>query len=384
MTRVGGGWIERAETQAVCRMLTDAGYHALFVGGCVRNALLDHPVSDIDISTEARPERVVALAEAAGLKPVPTGIEHGTITVVADGLPHEVTTFRRDVETFGRRAVVAFTDRLEEDARRRDFTMNALYARPDGTVIDPLDQGRADLAARRVRFIDDPKDRIAEDFLRILRFFRFHAWFGDPAAGLDAEGLAACAELSDGLEGLSRERIGAEMTKLLSAPDPAPAVAAMAQSGCLIHAIHGADATALPVLVHLEQEAGLAPDPIRRLAVLGGQDVARRLRLSRQDARRLQVLRDGIGSGADAPELAYRHGADMALDVLLLRSALMGVPLPDGVRDALDLGAGARFPVTARDLMPAYQGAALGERLAELETRWIASGFRLTRQELLS
>lgn len=384
MTRVRGDWIARAETQAVCRMLTDAGYHALFVGGCVRNALLDHPVSDIDISTEARPERVIALAEAAGLKPVPTGIDHGTITVVAEGLPHEVTTFRRDVETFGRRAVVAFTDRLEEDARRRDFTMNALYARPDGTVIDPLDQGRADLAARCVRFIDDPMDRIGEDYLRILRFFRFHAWFGDPAAGLDPDGLAACAALSDGLETLSRERIGAEMKKLLSAPDPAPSVAAMGASGCLVHAVHGADAKALPVLIHLEQTAGLLPDAIRRLAALGGQDVADRLRLSRHDARRLQTLRDGIGSTEDAPELGYRHGADMALDILLLRSALIGAALPTGTMAAIERGTEARFPVTARDLMPAYQGAALGQRMASLESRWIASGFRLTREELLS
>ncbi|KGM89571.1 tRNA nucleotidyltransferase/poly(A) polymerase [Roseovarius mucosus DSM 17069] len=180
--KVSGAWIEAKATQAVCAMLTGAGYQALFVGGCVRNALLGAPVGDIDIATDARPEMVVELAEGAGLKPVPTGIEHGTITVVSGHIGHEVTTFRKDVQSFGRHAVVAFADDLHTDARRRDFTMNALYARPDGDVVDPLG-GLEDLRARRVRFIEDADQRIREDYLRILRFFRFHAWYGDPEGG---------------------------------------------------------------------------------------------------------------------------------------------------------------------------------------------------------
>ena len=207
MRRITENWIKDQAAQKVCAMLTDAGKQAWFVGGCVRNALLGAPVSDLDISTDARPEEVIALAAAAGLKPVPTGIDHGTVTVVVDRHPFEVTTFRRDVETDGRRAVVAFADTMEEDASRRDFTMNALYAAPDGTVVDPLG-GLPDLEARRVRFIGDPHDRIREDYLRILRFFRFHAWYGSD--GLDRDGYAACAELSDGLENLSKERVGQE------------------------------------------------------------------------------------------------------------------------------------------------------------------------------
>nr|WP_253913340.1 CCA tRNA nucleotidyltransferase [Pseudoruegeria sp. HB172150] len=362
--------------------MQDGGFRALFVGGCVRNALLEEPVGDIDISTDALPEKVTELAKVAGLKPVPTGIDHGTVTVVSSGMPHEVTTFRRDVETDGRRAVVAYTDRIEEDARRRDLTMNALYAEPDGTVVDPLG-GLDDLLARRVRFIEDPEARIREDYLRILRFFRFHAWYGDPEGGLDAEGLAACAALSEGLETLSKERVGHEMLKLLAAPDPAPAAAAMQQAGCLARALPGADTRALPILIAFEPQLHASPDPIRRLAALGGEDHAELLRLSKKDARRLEILQGAI-AGAEGPgELAYRQGAGVARDVLLLRAALLEQPLPPGVADDIETGAAASFPVKSGDLMPRYEGAALGAALKALEAEWIASGFRKTKQDLL-
>ena len=378
--KVSGKWLDRAATQAVCRMLTQADHKALFVGGCVRNALLGAKVADIDIATDALPETVIELAEKAGLKPVPTGMDHGTITVVSGGLPHEVTTFRKDVETFGRHATVAFSADVTEDARRRDFTMNALYARSDGTVIDPLG-GMDDLRARRVRFIESPQDRIREDYLRILRFFRFHAWYGQ--GGLDPDGLAACAELADGVESLSRERLGAETLKLLAAPDPAPAVAAMRTSGVLGRVLPGADDRFLAPLVHLEDSIGAAPDPVRRLAALGGEDAAERLRLSKAQARRLARLGDGMGSAAPAAELGYRDGAEVGRDIVLLRAALAGQPVAQDALDDLALGAGARFPVTAADLMPEWQGPALGRRLDELERRWIASRFAPGRDDLL-
>lgn len=383
MTRVNGPWIDRPETQAVCRALTDAGYQALFVGGCVRNTLLGEPVSDIDISTNALPEIVSDLAETAGLKAVPTGIDHGTITVVSGGLPHEVTTFRHDVETDGRRAVVAYTDKVEEDARRRDFTMNALYARSDGTLIDPLG-GLPDLRARRVFFIEDASARIREDYLRILRFFRFHAWYGDPQAGIDPDGLAACAALSEGLETLSKERVGAEVRKLLGAPDPAPAVASMQAAGCLARVLPGADGRGLPMLIELEAANGALPDPIRRLAVMGGHDHGDYLRLSRADARRLGVILDGVDNVKGPAELAYRYGPEPAHDILMVRAALLETPLPTGFEAAIEDGAKAVFPVTSRDLVSAVSGAALGRRLKELEAKWIASGFALTRKELLA
>ena len=382
MIRVTGAWFFADHTQAVCAMLAEAGHRALFVGGCVRNALLGAPVTDIDIATDARPERVMDLAEAAGLKAVPTGFEHGTITVIAGHLPHEVTTFRRDVETFGRHAVVAFAETEVEDAHRRDFTMNALYATPEGAVIDPLG-GLPDLIARRVRFIDDAEARIREDYLRILRFFRFHAWYGDPAAGLDAEGLAACAEHAEGIEKLSRERVGAEVKKLLAAPDPGQSVAAMAQSGVLARTLPGAEARLLPVLVHLESEWVCTPDPIRRLAALTGDAAAEGLRLSKAEARRLGHLREGMSSAEAPAALGYRYGAEVAFDAALLRAAALQSPLADDLRAEIARGAAARFPVSAADLMPALSGPELGARLKDLEGRWIASDFTLTREDLL-
>lgn len=381
--KVSGDWITRPASQAVCTMLTAAGHQALFVGGCVRNALLNEPVGDIDIATDARPDKVMELAEKTGFKPVPTGLDHGTVTVVADHIPHEITTFRRDVETHGRHATVAFSTDVIEDARRRDFTMNALYAMADGTVIDPLD-GVRDLTARRVRFIDDAGQRIREDYLRILRFFRFHAWYGDPVAGLDAEGLAAVAAHVEGLSGLSRERVGAEIMKLLAAPDPAPSVAAMRAAGVLQRVLPGADDRMLMVLIHMEILLNAEPDPLRRLACLGGDDPFELLRLSKSGARQLELLRSEVGLPRQPAELGYRLGATVGRDVLLLRAAMFEAPPTQGNLADLTRGAVAVFPVRAMDLMPDYDGPALGARLKELEQYWIDADFTPTKAELLA
>ena len=376
--RIGGDWLDHPGTQALMRALESAGHTALLVGGCVRNALLGEPVSDIDIATDATPETVSNIAEKAGFKPVPTGIDHGTVTVIADGKPHEVTTFRRDVETDGRRAVVAFSTDIAEDAQRRDFTMNALYADRRGTVIDPLN-GLPDLQARRVRFVGDPETRIREDYLRILRFFRFHAAYGDPDGGIDPEGLAACAAFSAGIETISRERIYAELKKLLSARDPAPAVAAMSQAGVLACVLPGADPRALAPLVHLD--AAEPPRWLRRLAVLGGDTTD--LRLSRAEARDLAALRDAVGSTDTPAALGWRLGKVLGSDALLARAASLGMPPLAEAEAEVQRGANARFPVTAADLMPALQGQALGARLKQLETRWLASDLTLGKDELL-
>jgi poly(A) polymerase len=376
--KIAGAWLDNAKTQAVCRVLSDARFQALFVGGCVRNALIGAEVNDIDIATDATPETVTKLANDAKIRVIPTGIEHGTVTLILGGIAHEVTTFRRDVTTDGRHATVAFSRSVEEDARRRDFTMNALYAQADGSVVDPLN-GLPDLIARHVRFVGQPAQRITEDYLRILRFFRFTAWYGDPGRGIDAAGLAACAAHLDGLPSLSRERVGSEMRKLLAAPDPAPAIASMAQAGVLGAVLPGANPAALPILVHLG-----GTDWMTRLAILGGEDAAENLRLSRLETSQLRLIRDEIGSLRGASELGYRFGTQATKSIILGRAALFEAPPPAGWQGAATEGAAARFPVSGTDLMPDLQGAALGEKLRALEQRWIASGFVLSRAELLA
>lgn len=380
MTRLQAAWLRDPGCVAIMQALSKAGFQTLYVGGCVRNALMGLDVADIDMATAARPERTIACAERSGIAFHPTGIDHGTVTLVAEGRSVEVTTFRRDVQTDGRHAVVAFANEVSDDAGRRDFTMNALYADRDGSVVDPLG-GLPDLRARRVRFVGDPETRIAEDHLRILRFFRFHAHYGDPAEGLDADGLAACAGAVDRLPTLSAERIGHEMRKLLAARDPSPSVAAMARIGALAQVLPGADPTALSVLISLEGD--LLPDPLRRLAVLGAPDTASMLRLSRADAAHLQILRTAALSGESAATLAWRHGANAARDGLLVRAALTAEP-PQDMAAELARGAAARFPIRAADLMPTLQGAALGRRLRALETAWLASDMTLDRDALLS
>lgn len=377
MTRISAQWLRDDASQKVCRLLTDAGHQVWFVGGCVRNELLGEPVSDLDLSTDAVPQRVMQLAKSKGLHAIPTGIDHGTVTLVVDDVPFEITTFRRDVATDGRRASVAYSDNITDDACRRDFTMNALYAAPDGEVADPLG-GLPDLYAKRIRFIQDADRRIKEDYLRILRFFRFYAWYGDVSEGPDAEGLAACAQNIEGLHTLSVERVTAEMLKLLAAPDPAPALAAMAATGALAQVLPGADDGSLAILVHLEGSLGVAADPLRRLAAIGGTP-SEALRLSKAQAGDLA----NITSGLSAIEAGYRHGARVGRDVLLVQSASLGQPVDGAALAPIKDASQQAFPLKAADFMPALSGPALGAALKEAEARWISSGFTLTKADLL-
>ncbi|WP_395003120.1 CCA tRNA nucleotidyltransferase [Cypionkella sp.] len=379
--KISGDWISQPGTQALCATLTAAGYRALFVGGCVRNALMARAVTDIDIATDALPEIVTKIAETAGFRVVPTGIEHGTVTVIAQGVAHEVTTFRRDIATDGRHATVTFATDIAQDAARRDFTMNALYAQADGSIIDPLG-GLADLQARHLRFVGEASARIREDYLRILRFFRFYAIYGDSSRGIDPEGLAACAENLEGLADLSRERVGAEMRKLLAAANPAPAIASMAQAGVLAQILPGASPRALAPLMHLE--AGLAPDWQARLAVIGGENLTEALRLSKAETVTIMRIRDEIGSTVTPAALGWKFGAQVAQAVVLARAAMLEAPLPIGWQSEITRGVNAALPVTAADLMPALQGTDLGKRLREIEARWLASNLYLGKAALLA
>jgi len=300
-------WMSDRSVRRLLGALAKGGIAARFVGGCVRNTVLGRPVDDIDIAVDKPPETVMRALEAADLKVVPTGLRHGTVTAIVEGRPFELTTLRRDLETDGRRAVVAFTDDWRADAERRDFTFNALYADPDGTIWDPFD-GRADLLAGRVRFIGDPDQRIAEDRLRVLRFFRFHAWFGKPP--LDSAGFDACRRNAGTLSALSAERVAKELLRLLAAPAPADALAAMAEAGALDHWLPEYAGTArLKALVAREETA----DPLRRLAAIvspsAATAVAKRLKLSTQDSLRLQLMLEPAVAGEETADPLRRLAA---------------------------------------------------------------------------
>ena len=381
--RLQADWLGSAHLRDVIDALVGAGDGtAFFVGGCVRNTLLGQPVADIDITTPIDPAEVTRRLEAAGLKVVPTGIGHGTVTAVSGGEGFEITTFRADVTTDGRRATVRFSTDIAEDAARRDFTMNAIYADAAGEIIDPL-EGLPDILARRVRFIGDPHDRIREDYLRILRFFRFTAWYGHD--GIEAGGLAACAELADGIDGLARERIGAEMKKLLAAPDPASAVAAMAASGVLARCLPGASPTLLAPLVHLEGEAAVAADWMARLAALGGETPETALRLSRVEAKGLTDIRTLLAAPTPVAVAAHCSGARTARALALLRAASGDTSGLAKLNDEIARGIAAKFPLRAADLVAAgmQPGPELGTALEAARTRWLNSNFSLDRMKLL-
>jgi poly(A) polymerase len=366
-------WTQRADLAALIAALDpDRQGLCRYVGGAVRDTLLGLPVADIDIATQLLPGDVLARLKATGIKAVPTGIAHGTITAVIAGGPAEITTLRRDVSTDGRHATVAFSSDWQEDAARRDFTINALYADPRDLAVHDYFGGLADLAARRLRFIGAAEARITEDYLRILRYFRFQARFGSLPA--DAEAEAACARLAPGMKGLSRERIGWELLNLLGLPDPAATAQRMAHLGVLAQVLPEADPSALPALITAEQRAHAAPDALRRLAAMLPPDpelaglIGARLRLSIAQRKRLALAAVRAAPNEDARALAYRVGREAATDRLLIAGGdlapLMGWEVP-------------RFPLKGGAIV--VRGVSAGPDVARIlravENRWVAEGF---------
>lgn len=372
-------WLQNPDTIAVMKALQAKNNKVFFVGGCVRNGLLGVSTADIDISTDARPEQIIALAKIAGLKFIPTGIDHGTVTVVVNSNSFEVTCFRKDIETDGRHAVVAFTDDIYDDAKRRDFTMNAIYALTDGTIVDPLN-GLIDLKKRHVRFIENATNRITEDYLRILRFFRFTAQYGDPALGIDADGLAACAAGVDGISLLPKERIGNEMRKILGSKNPSLVLAAMDISGILAKVLTGASAKYMAILVHLEQADQI--NWLTRLVVLGGSNQTAALRLTNAEARELRHTLKAIELGYKPTAIAFEFGKNIAISTSLALAALTETKPPINLEAQITQGTSAIFPITAKDL-GGLHGKQLGETLKKLQKLWVASDFTLKKQDLL-
>lgn len=380
----------QGEAAPLLKHLDSNGEEARIVGGAVRNVLLRLPVHEVDIATTALPEEVVRRVEAAGWKAVPTGIEHGTVTVLVGGKPFEVTTLRRDVETYGRKAKVVFGRDWVADATRRDFTINALSLSADGQLHDYVD-GLADLAAHRVRFIGDPAQRITEDYLRILRFFRFHAWYG--AGTPDPEGLHACIRGRAGIDSLSRERVRTEMLKLLLAPHATPTLALMTETGLLDNVLGGVALLAsFENMVKVEATAGVEADPVRRLGALSvwvaedGERLAQRLRLSNADAERLTALErwwrvsSELG-GTSARALLYRLGPQHFIDQVLVAWSRSAASAGDRAWRALAelprIWNAPEFPLRAADFMARgfAAGPALGAAMRAAEQAWIAADF---------
>ena len=399
-------WIRAPATRAVIEALTVEGADVRFVGGCVRDALLGRESADIDIGTPDPPERVLALLESAGIetRTVPRGIEHGTVTALAGGERYEITTLRRDERTDGRHAEVAFTDDWQEDAARRDFTINAMSAAPDGTLYDYFG-GQADLEAGHVRFLGDPATRIAEDHLRLLRFFRFHAWYGRGEPDDDA--LAACKDAAHTIPSLSGERVQAEMMKLLAAPDPVPAIGTMREIGVLselLPEVQGSEYLAR--LVAIENDHAEA-DPVRRLSSLvvdtryGASDFAalsalvNRWRLSGDDGARLAALTDlpaALNVDLDARNLRamlYRLGSDRVRDLMLMTWTVQGEAGSETTRRAMMETARAwqepPFPLTGTDVLAhgVDAGPEVGQLLKAVEEWWIEHDFAPDRTALL-
>jgi poly(A) polymerase len=395
-------WLFDPGLQKLLGVLSQGREEARVAGGAVRNALLGEPVTDIDIATTTAPEETTRRAEAAGFKVKPTGIEHGTVTVIIGRHPYEVTTLRADVETHGRHAKVAFGRDWETDAARRDFTINALYASADGTVVDFVG-GLADLESRTIRFIDDADKRIREDFLRILRFFRFFAWYGSGRP--DAEGLKACARLKDGVKALSAERVWAELKKLLSAPDPSRALLWLRQTGVLSVVLPESEKwgiDAIHCLVKTEKDLGWQPDVLLRLEAIIPPNLERigtmaaRLKLSNAQTERLSAwaATSAVAASVSDNELAkalYRGERQGLEDRLRLSLAWARDRAPsDAAAMAEAVGYGRlltfvkdwrtpEFPLRGKDLLDlgATSGPSLGALLKELENDWIESGFRL-------
>jgi poly(A) polymerase len=373
-----------------------AGGEARMVGGAVRNALLGEPVHEVDIATTLAPEATMRSAQAAGLKAHPTGIDHGTVTIVSGNNAFEVTTLRHDVETHGRHATVAFTDDWQADAARRDFTMNALYASLDGEIFDPLG-GIGDALCRNVRFAGDAETRIREDFLRVLRFFRFHAQYGDGA--LDEAGLAACTRLKDGLNKLSRERVGQEMKKLLLAKGAAQAAGLMNGAG-VSQVLFGRDLddAVLERLAAIDAANALSPDYPLRLAgclAMSADELGESLRLSNAEVRAIAALREAMPPSPALREnerkvVLYHTGAETFTRAARLAWAHSNAPAGDaawlGRLTLLEEWPLPALPVTGSDLIAAglEPGPELGATLRRLEDWWVAGGFVATREELLA
>lgn len=376
-------WLRNPSAQKLSKLYKNFGYQVLFVGGCVRNTILKKPVTDIDLATDAQPEEIIKIAKENNIRFVPTGLVHGTITLIIDNTHYQITTFRTDFDHDGRYAKVEFTESLLLDASRRDLTINALYCNHVGEVIDPLN-GLDDIKKQKIKFIGNPNERIKEDNLRILRFFRFQAIYGNKNLEIDSIALEACHNHKSKLAALSKERITSELRKILSAPNPLEVIIKMNETGVLNELFQKVSIDSLGAYLKTEEKFKININWLGRLLSLQVTQEEERLKLTRCEFKFLKQTKSAIENQIHVLEFSYYNGVENGKIYAILQNFRHNIILSKNLLNQINSLATKKFPITAKDLMPEINGKKLGEALRSLEDRWIKSNFTLSKKELLA
>ena len=376
-------WLRNPSAQKLSKLYKSFGYQVLFVGGCVRNTILKMPVTDIDLATDAQPEEIIKIAKENNIRFVPTGLAHGTITLIIDNKNYQITTFRTDFDHDGRYAKVEFTESLLLDASRRDLTINALYCNHVGEVIDPLN-GLDDIKKQKIKFIGNPNERIKEDNLRILRFFRFQAIYGNKNLEIDSIALEACHNHKSKLAALSKERITGELRKILSAPNPLEVIIKMNETGVLNELFQNVSIDSLEAYLKTEEKFKININWLGRLLSLQVTQEEESLKLTRCEFKFLKQTKSAIENQIHVLEFSYYNGVENGKIYSILQNFRHNIILSKNLLNQINSLATKKFPITAKDLMPEISGKKLGEALRSLEDRWIKSNFTLSKKDLLA
>ena len=381
--QINSEWIKNKVTQNILKIFEGADHNAYLVGGCIRNSILNIPVTDIDISTDATPQQTVDLFNRENFKVAPTGFSHGTVTVISEGIPYQITTMRSDQNTDGRHADVVFSDDIKKDAERRDFTINALYADSTGKIINPIG-GLEDFNPLAIKFIGDPNNRIQEDYLRILRFFRFHAQFSELVTQFDKVALDAIKKNQDGLKKLSKERIWSELKKILSTSNPARSLYKMSQLGILEIILENKNVHNLKRFNLIEKKMGLEPEPIRRLVAITENTDDTFLNLSRKEAKKFSLLKGLLKKKYDPAELVYQFNREIAQSVLAIYTFYKGEKLRLSDIKKIEKACLFPCPITGAQISKYMDGPAVGIKIKEAQRAWIKSNFKSDEAKILS
>ena len=381
--QINSEWIKNKVTQNILKIFEGADHNAYLVGGCIRNSILNIPVTDIDISTDATPQQTVDLFNRENFKVAPTGFSHGTVTVISEGIPYQITTMRSDQNTDGRHADVVFSDDIKKDAERRDFTINALYADSTGKIINPIG-GLEDFNPLAIKFIGDPNNRIQEDYLRILRFFRFHAQFSELVTQFDKVALDAIKKNQDGLKKLSKERIWSELKKILSTSNPARSLYKMSQLGILEIILENKNVHNIKRFNLIEKKMGLEPEPIRRLVAITENTEDTFLNLSRKEAKKFSLLKGLLKKKHDPAELVYQFNREIAQSVLAIYTFYKGEKLKLSDIKKIEKACLFPCPITGAQISKYMDGATVGIKIKEAQRVWINSNFKSDEAKILS